>query len=185
MMSSPENLGQWHLRPGTDILQEAGGLHKFIHWDRPMLTDSGGYQVYSLSGRRTVRESGVRFRSHLDGSEHLLTPELATDIQANLEVLVIPCRAIRIVGSETLLWQNIQTGEQSQRFVTIEIVDVTQPLFIEELQHQQTKQRTRCGYHFRSGIAGFVNESIEPELGQQRQEQEHACVASVNAAARF
>ena len=57
-----------YLRPGTDILQKAGGLHKFIGWDRPILTDSGGYQVYSLSATRKIKEEGVRFKSHIDGS---------------------------------------------------------------------------------------------------------------------
>lgn len=69
------------LRPGTDIIHAAGGLHKFIHWDRPILTDSGGYQVYSLSDTRKIKEEGVKFRSHIDGSLHQFTPERAIDIQ--------------------------------------------------------------------------------------------------------
>ena len=56
------------LRPGTEILQKAGGLHKFMNWDRPILTDSGGFQVYSLAQRRKIKEEGVRFQSHIDGS---------------------------------------------------------------------------------------------------------------------
>jgi queuine tRNA-ribosyltransferase len=70
------------LRPGAPLIARAGGLHRFIGWDRPILTDSGGYQVFSLSSIRRVDEEGVRFRSHLDGSEHRLTPESAVDIQA-------------------------------------------------------------------------------------------------------
>ena len=70
-----------YLRPGIEILQKAGGLHKFIGWDRPILTDSGGYQVYSLSGRRKIKEEGVTFQSHIDGSRHTFTPERAIDIQ--------------------------------------------------------------------------------------------------------
>ena len=73
-----------HLRPGDDLIARHGGLHRFIGWDRPILTDSGGYQAFSLGERRTIDEQGICFRSHLDGSEHLLTPEKATDIQANL-----------------------------------------------------------------------------------------------------
>ena len=73
-----------HLRPGDDLIARHGGLHRFIGWDRPILTDSGGYQAFSLGERRTIDERGICFRSHLDGSEHLLTPEKATDIQANL-----------------------------------------------------------------------------------------------------
>src|SRR5881296_1591310 len=73
-----------HLRPGDDLIARRGGLHRFIGWPRPILTDSGGYQVFSLAARRTIDEEGAHFRSHLDGSAHSLTPEKATDIQAQL-----------------------------------------------------------------------------------------------------
>ena len=70
-----------YLRPGTDILQQAGGLHRFMNWQRPILTDSGGFQVFSLSDIRKIREEGVEFRSHIDGSKLLFTPENVMDIQ--------------------------------------------------------------------------------------------------------
>ncbi|MBC7759062.1 MAG: tRNA guanosine(34) transglycosylase Tgt [Phormidesmis sp. FL-bin-119] len=70
-----------YLRPGLETLKMAGGLHKFIGWDEPILTDSGGYQVYSLSGVRKIKEEGVTFRSHIDGSKHLFTPESVMDTQ--------------------------------------------------------------------------------------------------------
>ncbi|MGJ1317703.1 tRNA guanosine(34) transglycosylase Tgt [Sphingobacterium spiritivorum] len=70
-----------YLRPGLDVLNKAGGLHKFIGWDRPILTDSGGYQVYSLTEVRKIKEEGVTFRSHVDGSKHLFTPENVMDTQ--------------------------------------------------------------------------------------------------------
>ena len=73
-----------YLRPGTGILEKAGGLHKFNGWDRPILTDSGGFQVFSLSGNRKMREEGVTFRSHIDGSKHLFTPEGVVDIQRSI-----------------------------------------------------------------------------------------------------
>jgi queuine tRNA-ribosyltransferase len=73
-----------YLRPGDDLIARRGGLHRFIGWSRPILTDSGGYQVFSLATRRTIDENGAHFRSHLDGSAHLLSPERATDIQAQL-----------------------------------------------------------------------------------------------------
>jgi queuine tRNA-ribosyltransferase len=73
-----------YLRPGAARIGAFGGLHAFIGWKKPILTDSGGYQVFSLAARRTVHEEGATFRSHLDGSEHLLTPESAVDIQAQL-----------------------------------------------------------------------------------------------------
>ena len=70
-----------YLRPGTEILKQAGGLHAFMGWDRPILTDSGGYQVYSLSANRKIKEEGVKFKSHIDGSYHFFTPERAIEIQ--------------------------------------------------------------------------------------------------------
>jgi queuine tRNA-ribosyltransferase len=73
-----------YLRPGDDLIARRGGLHRFMGWTRPILTDSGGYQVFSLADRRTLDETGVRFRSHLDGSAYELTPEKAVDIQAQL-----------------------------------------------------------------------------------------------------
>ena len=69
------------LRPGLSVLEQAGGLHKFMNWGGPILTDSGGYQVYSLSDRRKIKEEGVSFSSHIDGSKHVFTPEYAMDIQ--------------------------------------------------------------------------------------------------------
>lgn len=65
-----------YLRPGTKILEKAGGLHKFMNWDRNILTDSGGYQVYSLSDNRKIKEEGVKFKSHIDGSYHFLRPRM-------------------------------------------------------------------------------------------------------------
>jgi queuine tRNA-ribosyltransferase len=73
-----------YLRPGDALIARAGGLHRFIGWNRPILTDSGGYQIFSLAERRRISEEGAEFRSHLDGSLHLLTPEGATDVQAHL-----------------------------------------------------------------------------------------------------
>ena len=71
-----------YLRPGLEVLKSAGGLHQFNHWDRPILTDSGGYQVFSLAANRKINEEGVVFQSHIDGSKHLFTPEKAMDIQS-------------------------------------------------------------------------------------------------------
>jgi queuine tRNA-ribosyltransferase len=73
-----------YLRPGHDLIQQLGGLHRFMHWTRPILTDSGGFQVYSLAGLRKLTEEGALFQSHLDGSRHLLTPERAMEIQEAL-----------------------------------------------------------------------------------------------------
>lgn len=73
-----------YLRPSTEILEAAGGLHKFIGWDRPILTDSGGYQVFSLAANRKITEEGALFQSHIDGSRHLFTPEKVMDIQRSI-----------------------------------------------------------------------------------------------------
>ncbi len=78
------------LRPGLDILRRAGGLHKFIGWDRPILTDSGGFQVFSLTGIRKIKEDGCEFRSHIDGSKHFFTPENVMDTQ-------------RIIGADIMM----------------------------------------------------------------------------------
>ncbi len=79
-----------YLRPGLDILKQAGGLHKFINWERPILTDSGGYQVFSLAANRKLTDQGCRFRSHIDGSEHVFTPENNVDTQ-------------RIIGADIIM----------------------------------------------------------------------------------
>jgi queuine tRNA-ribosyltransferase len=79
-----------YLRPGTEIMKLAGGLHKFMSWDRPILTDSGGYQVFSLSGNRKLTEEGAVFKSHIDGSRHVFTPENTLDIQ-------------RIIGADIMM----------------------------------------------------------------------------------
>ena len=78
-----------YLRPGIKIIEEAGGLHKFINWDRPILTDSGGYQVYSLAGTRKLTENGVVFQSHIDGSRHNFSPENVIDIERSIGADII------------------------------------------------------------------------------------------------
>ena len=78
-----------YLRPGIDIIEKAGGLHQFIGWDRAMLTDSGGYQVYSLAANRKIKEEGVHFKSHIDGSKHFFTPENVMEIQRTIGADII------------------------------------------------------------------------------------------------
>jgi len=114
------------LRPGHETVARLGGLHRIMGWDRPILTDSGGYQVFSLSDRRTIDENGAHFRSHLDGSAHSLTPEKAADIQAQLgsdvamvldECLAHPAteEAARLSMERTLRW----AARARDRFVTL------------------------------------------------------------------
>ena len=128
-----------YLRPGDDLIARRGGLHRFIGWTRPILTDSGGYQVFSLAARRTIDEEGVRFRSHLDGSAHMLTPEKATDIQAQLgsdvamvldECLAHPAdpEAARASTERTLRWaQRARARLLALRAAPFEDVTVTNP----------------------------------------------------------
>jgi queuine tRNA-ribosyltransferase len=80
-----------HLRPGADVVAEMGGLHRFMGWDGPILTDSGGFQVFSLAANRVVNEEGVSFRSHIDGSQHLFTPEKVVYLQEQLGADIIMC----------------------------------------------------------------------------------------------
>ncbi len=80
-----------YLRPGIDIIEKAGGLHKFMAWDLPILTDSGGFQVFSMSKLRAITENGINFKSHFDGSEHFFTPEKAIEIQNKLDSDIIMC----------------------------------------------------------------------------------------------
>lgn len=80
-----------YMRPGHKLVREAGGLHRFMHWDRPILTDSGGFQVFSLAKINDIREDGVMFRSHLDGSKHLFTPEKVMEIEQDLGADIAMC----------------------------------------------------------------------------------------------
>ena len=78
-----------YLRPGLETIEKAGGLHKFLNWKKPILTDSGGYQVFSLAGTRKIKEEGVTFQSHIDGSRHLFAPETVIDIQRSIGADII------------------------------------------------------------------------------------------------
>lgn len=109
------------LRPGMEVLEGAGGLHRFMNWDRPILTDSGGYQVYSLAAERELSEKGVAFRSHLDGASHFLSPEYSLDVQRSIGADIImafdecppyPCPREYVKGSMEL------THRWLERFIT-------------------------------------------------------------------
>jgi len=78
-----------YLRPGMDVMEKAGGLHKFMNWEKPLLTDSGGYQVYSLAANRKITEEGVKFKSHIDGSTHFFTPESVMEVQRTIGADII------------------------------------------------------------------------------------------------
>lgn len=143
-----------YLRPGTSILQQAGGLHTFIGWEGPMLTDSGGYQVYSLAVNRKIKEEGVRFQSHIDGSYHTFTPESAIDIQRQIGADIImafdectpyPCDYEYAKDSMHLTHRWLQR--------CIERFDHTEPVY----SHQQT-------------LFPIVQGSVYPDLRKQSAE---------------
>ncbi|MEJ6661834.1 MAG: tRNA guanosine(34) transglycosylase Tgt [Bacteroidia bacterium] len=142
------------LRPGLDIIHEAGGLHKFINWDRPMLTDSGGYQVYSISDQRKITEEGVIFRSHIDGSKVLFTPENVMDTQRTIGADIImafdectPYPATREYATNSMHTTHRWLDRCIKRFSETEpIYDHTQQLFpiiqgsvFEDLRLQSTE----------------------------------------------
>ncbi|HZH68524.1 MAG TPA: tRNA guanosine(34) transglycosylase Tgt [Chitinophagales bacterium] len=154
-----------YLRPGTDIIKKAGGLHKFNSWDRPILTDSGGYQVFSLSHRRKIKENGATFKSHIDGSKHLFTPENVMDIQ-------------RIIGGDFIMAFDEcapypcefnyarRSMEMTHRWLDrcIERFDSTEPL-----------------YGFEQTLIPIVQGSMYPDLRKKSAEYIASCERPINA----
>ena len=126
-----------YLRPGIEILEKAGGLHQFSGWSKPLLTDSGGYQVFSLAGTRKISEEGVTFQSHIDGSRHLFTPEKVIDIQRAIGADIImafdecppyPCE--RLYAEQSMLLTHRWLDRCIRHFdTTTEIYDFTQNIF--------------------------------------------------------
>lgn len=144
-----------YLRPGVDILKQAGGLHRFQNWDRPILTDSGGYQVFSLSGIRKLTEEGVRFQSHLNGSYHMFSPEAVMDIQ-------------RAIGADIMMvLDECPPGDSSHRYA-------------DESNDLTIRWARRCRDHFDANPAlydysqalfGIVQGVVYPDLRKKSAEQ--------------
>ncbi len=111
-----------YLRPGTNILQSAGGLHKFMNWENAILTDSGGFQIFSLEGFRKISEEGVTFRSHLDGSEHHFTPETIIDIQ-------------RSIGSDFMMMLDVCPAGNADQKTWIDALEITTKWAKRGMQH--------------------------------------------------
>lgn len=150
-----------YLRPGQDIVRSAGGLHKFMHWDKPILTDSGGFQVFSLSGMRKITDEGVCFRSHVDGSKHMFTPKKVMDIQHDLGSDIIMAfdecsepgythKKAEIAMNRTLNWlkkcyeyHNVDDSHDNQM-----LFPIIQGNFYEDLRKESAKetvQYAKCG----------------------------------------
>ncbi|GHV67216.1 queuine tRNA-ribosyltransferase [Bacteroidia bacterium] len=119
-----------YLRPGTEIMEKAGGLHKFNSWDRPILTDSGGFQVFSLAENRKITEEGVIFRSHIDGSKHLFTPENVIDIQRKIGADIIMAFDECPPGTSDHAY-SLKSLELTQRWLKrcVERFDASRPLY--------------------------------------------------------
>ena len=137
-----------YLRPGTEIIGKAGGLHKFNGWDRPILTDSGGYQIYSLADIRKFTEDGVIFQSHIDGSKHIFTPEKAIDIQ-------------RILGSDIMMAFDECTPYPCDRNYAKKSMERTHRWLNRCIQHQSG---TTCAYGYHQSLFPIVQGSTFKDL---------------------
>ena len=138
-----------YLRPGTEVLGDFGGLHGFSAWDGNILTDSGGFQVFSLSGLRKVRESGVTFQSHIDGSKHIFTPEKVVDIQS-------------IIGSDIAMVLDVCTPPGIEHRNAEEAWRVTK-LWAE----RSIEERNRLGEKFRGNLFGIVQGNFYKDLRKE------------------
>lgn len=154
-----------YLRPGLEILGQAGGLHRFMGWDRPILTDSGGFQVFSLSANRKLTEEGAYFSSHIDGSKHLFTPEKVVDIQ-------------RIIGSDIMMaFDECPPGDASYDYAKKSM----------ELTHQWLKrgykhfQETEGKYGYFQSFFPIVQGCVYPDLRKQSAEYITSVGADGNA----
>ncbi len=144
-----------YLRPGTEVLEKAGGLHRFMSWDRPLLTDSGGYQVFSLSGIRKLTEEGARFKSHLDGSYHLFTPESVMDTQ-------------RKIGADIMMvLDECPPGDASFKYA-----DDSNSLTIRWARRCRDQfERSPACYGHEQALFGIVQGVVYPDLRRKSAEQ--------------
>jgi queuine tRNA-ribosyltransferase len=153
-----------YLRPGLELLEKAGGIHEFINWKKPILTDSGGYQVYSLSDMRKIKEEGVRFQSHIDGSRHEFTPENVMDIQ-------------RTIGADIIMAFDECTPYPCER------------KYAETAMHRTHRWLDRCiaafdkkgRYGYVQTLAGIVQGSVYPDLRKKSAEYIASKEMEINA----
>ena len=138
-----------YLRPGLEVLEEYGGLHNFSSWDGNILTDSGGFQVFSLSGLRKIKEDGVTFQSHLDGSKHIFTPEKVVNIQ-------------RVIGSDIAMCLDVCTPPNIEYKAAKEAWRITK-LWAE----RSLKERQNLGERFRGNLFGIVQGNFYEDLRKE------------------
>ena len=153
------------LRPGLGVLQGAGGLHRFIGWERPILTDSGGYQVYSLTDIRKLKEEGTEFRSHIDGSKHLFTPENVVDTQ-------------RVIGSDIMMAFDECTPYPADRAYAKQSMERTLRWLKRGLKRFD---ETTSVYDYPQAFFPIVQGSVYPELRRQSAEETAAADCPGNA----
>ncbi len=154
-----------YLRPGLEVIKGAGGLHRFISWDRPILTDSGGYQIYSLSDRRQLTDEGVTFTSHIDGSKHFLSPESVIDIQ-------------RIIGADIIMALDECTPYPCDRSYAVRSLDLTHR-WLERCVKRD--QQTKVKYDYQQILSPIVQGSVYPDLRLKSAKEIAGYRAIVNA----
>jgi queuine tRNA-ribosyltransferase len=135
-----------HLRPGDDVVREMGGLHRFMQWDRPILTDSGGFQVFSLAQLRTINEDGVEFQSHIDGSRRFFTPEIVMQIQRNLGADVI-MQFDHVIPGQSDESSARDASERSIRWLARCLAEVQRPVREERVEQQALFPIVQGGIH--------------------------------------
>ena len=143
-----------YLRPGTDIIHRSGGIHKFINWGKPILTDSGGYQVFSLSDNRKIKEDGVHFNSHIDGSKHVFTPEHVIDIQ-------------RLIGADIIMAFDECTPYPSEYRYAKKSMELTHRWLDRCIQQYR---ETEPLYGYQQTLMPIVQGSVYQDLRQQSAE---------------
>lgn len=154
-----------YLRPGLDTLEKAGGLHKFINWDKPILTDSGGYQVFSLADNRKLTEEGAIFKSHIDGSKHTFTPENVVDIQ-------------RIIGADIIMALDECTPYPCDKKYATDSMHLTHRWLKRGVEHFKN---TVPKYGHSQTFFPIVQGSVYPELRKQSAEYIASCEMEGNA----
>lgn len=141
-----------YLRPGLEVLEEYGGLHNFSSWDGNILTDSGGFQVFSLSGLRKIKEEGVTFQSHIDGSKHIFTPEKVVNIQ-------------RVIGSDIAMCLDVCTPPKIEHSEAKEAWRITK-----QWAERSLEERKRLGESFRGNLFGIVQGNFYEDLRRESAE---------------
>jgi queuine tRNA-ribosyltransferase len=140
-----------YLRPGTEVLSEAGGLHKFMNWNKPILTDSGGYQVFSLSELRKLKKDGVEFRSHIDGSKHFFTPEKVVGIQ-------------RVIGSDIMMSLDECTPFPCEYDYAVNSVKLTSDWAV---LNKEAFEKSQSLYGHRQFLFGIIQGSVYKDLREK------------------